>query len=130
MAPIGLVIKSVGIELPILPARIQRGGVWESTPRGVSYLSSSPLPGESGNSILYGHNWPNLLGSLPQVKPGSSIEIVFADGSRKKFVITFTSLVTPDQSHILAPTADSRITLYTCAGFLDSRRFVVTAIAQ
>jgi len=68
------------------------------------------------------------LGKLPKVKPGQEITIVFTDGSSKIFTIEYTSVVTPDQTHILNPTADSRITLYTCTGLFDNKRFVVTAV--
>ena len=42
-------------------------------------------------------------------------------------MIEYTQVVTPDQTHILAPSDDRRVTLYTCTGFLDRKRFVVTA---
>src|SRR5437763_330982 len=58
--PNRLTISSVNIDLPILPAGIHNGA-WETTTDGVSYLTASPLPGEVGNSILYGHNWQSLI---------------------------------------------------------------------
>lgn len=125
--PSKLIIKDFELELPIYPASLD-GGKWQATTQGVSYLTSSAVPGDIGNSILYGHNWPNLLGKLPRVKPGQEITIVFTDGSSKNFNIEYTSVVTPDQTHILNPTADRRITLYTCTGLFDNKRFVVTAV--
>lgn len=125
--PIALIIKDLELELPIYSASLD-GGKWQATTQGVSYLTSSAVPGELGNSILYGHNWPNLLGKLHKVKPGDEITIVFADASRKNFTIKYTSVVTPDQTHILNPTADRRLTLYTCTGLFDNKRFVVTAV--
>lgn len=127
--PIGITIPSVSISLPIIPSKIVNGQ-WEATTKGVSYLTSSSVPGEYGNSILYGHNWENLLGGLPRVKPGQLIEIIYDDGSKKIFEIEYTVTVTPDQTHILAPSLDKRITLYTCTGFLDSKRFVVVGILK
>lgn len=121
-------IPDLRIALPIIAAIHTKS--WEVTSEGVSYLTSSPIPGEMGNSILYGHNWPNLLGRLTQARPGQLIEIRFSDGSQKEFEIKYTAEVTPDQSHILSQTQDHRITIYTCSGFLDSKRFVVVAIAR
>ncbi|MBI4067574.1 sortase [Candidatus Gottesmanbacteria bacterium] len=126
-SPQVLIIESLGIRLPIIPAKISKSR-WEATSEGVSFLSSSSIPGEIGNSILYGHNWPNILGKLTQAKPGQSIEVIFSDNTKKEFLIEFTSIVTPDEIHILDQTKDIRLTLYTCTGFLDSKRFVVTAI--
>ncbi len=125
--PIRLSIPSQHIDLPIFPTTITKT-VWGDTKQGVSYLTSSPIPGTIGNSIIYGHNWPNLLGPLTKVKPGEKITVRFADGQKVIFTVKFTSIVTPDQTHVLEKTDDARLTLYTCTGFFDSKRFVVTAI--
>lgn len=124
-----LVIKDLGIELSIFSAKVEKNR-WPATTKGVSFLSASSLPGEKGNSILYGHNYPNLLGKLTKVKAGQEIEIVFDNGIKKTFVVEFTQVVTPDQTYILSQTDDARLTLYTCTGFLDTKRFVVTAILK
>ncbi len=124
-----LVMKELGIELPIIPSRIVRNN-WEATTQGVSYLSSTAIPGQVGNSVLYGHNWQNLLGRLTRAKPGESLDIVFENGDRKEFIIEYTQVVSPEQTSIIQETADTRITLYTCTGFLDSKRFVVTALPK
>lgn len=124
--PKTFVIRDLGIDLPVYSATINNGK-WKASPDGVSYLSSSPLPGDRGNSIIYGHNWESILGKLTKAQPGQEIEITFEDGTTKTFVIEYTSVVTPDQTHILNPTDDYRITVYTCIGFLDTKRFVVVA---
>ncbi len=125
-APVRISIPSLNIDNAVFPASIKKGN-WEATTKGISYLSSTPVPGQSGNSILYGHNWPSILGNLTKIKPGEKIEIVMNTGGRKVFTVKFTSVVDPSQTHILSQTTDARITLYTCTGFLDSKRFVATA---
>ena len=127
LEPSAIIIRDLAIELDIYPASI-KSGKWEATSKGVSYLSSTPVPGEIGNSVIYGHNWKSILGNLVKAKPGQAIEILYSDGSMKKFEVKFTQVVTPDQTEILNQTDDVRITLYTCTGFLDTKRFVVTAI--
>lgn len=127
--PISLTIPSLGINLPIFPAKIV-GNKWETTKEGLSYLSSSPLPGNLGNSVIYGHNWSNLLGNLDQVKPGDEIIITSSDTNTYRYLVHFVSVVTPDESHIYSNTPDYRLTLYTCTGFLDSKRLVLTAILE
>lgn len=124
--PVAISIQSQKIELPIIPSEI-RNNKWEATTKGVSYLKGSALPGEKGNSILYGHNWPNLLGNLSKVKPGDKITINFQDNSSKDFLVEYTAKVKPDQTSVLESSLDNRITLYTCSGFLDSLRLVVVA---
>lgn len=126
LEPTGISISSAGIALPILPAEI-KGTKWESTTKGVSYLKSSAYPGETGNSILYGHNWPNLLGNLTRVKPGDTVTILYADNSSRDFLIEYTAQVKPEDTSVLKNSDDKRITVYTCSGFFDSKRFVVVA---
>lgn len=122
--PVSIRLSSLERTLPIIPATIQNNK-WDLTDRGVSYLTSSVLPGEQGNSILYGHNWTNLLGSLNKMRPGQNIEINYSNGMKRIFSIDTMVEVDPSQTNILNQTTDKRITLYTCSGFLDSKRLVV-----
>lgn len=125
--PEAITIKNVKINLPIYPARM-KNSEWPTTTQGASYLVSSPIPGEVGNSILYGHNWTSLFGPLQSVRPGDQVIITYADKTQKKFNIIYTSIVNPTQTSILEPSHDKRITLYTCTGFLDMQRFVAVGI--
>jgi LPXTG-site transpeptidase (sortase) family protein len=127
--PVLIKIPAIDIELQIIPSKIVNNQ-WESTKKGVSYLETSPIPGELGNSIIYGHNYPNLLKDLTKVKVGDEISVVFENGGERKFEVIFTQEVGPDQSTILNATGDRRVTIYTCSGFLDSKRFVVTTILK
>ena len=120
-------IPSINATLPIVPSVIH-GKSWETTSRGVSYLKTTPLPGTKGNSVIYGHNWKSILGNLPQVKPGQRIIITMNDGAKKEFKVEYTATVEPSQTYIIDNTKDSRVTIYTCTGFLDSKRFVVVAL--
>lgn len=124
--PVALIIPGLAIHLPIIPTEI-KNKKWQTTDLGVSYLKSSAVPGEQGNSIFYGHNWNSLLGNLVHIKSGQQLTIVFADGSKKKFRVQYIGVVSPSQESILKDTTDKRVTLYTCTGFLDSKRFVVVA---
>ena len=127
--PVNLHISSLDIDLPIYESEI-KDKKWEVSNKGVSFLKSSVLPGDKGNSILYGHNWTNLLGNLTKIKTGEVVEIVFSDNTKKEFVVTLIQEVDPDDISILNNTNDNRITIYTCSGFLDSKRFVVVALLK
>lgn len=129
MAPTRVTISSVGIDLPIYKATIDNN-IWPTTDLGASYLTSSPLPGTLGNSIIYAHNWRSLFGKLVNAKVGDKVVITYPNNTKKTFVIEYTSIVTPNDSTILAPSKDERITLYTCTGFLDSHRFVAVAVLK
>jgi LPXTG-site transpeptidase (sortase) family protein len=127
--PKRIIIKNLNIDIPVYTASI-KNNIWETSTLGANYLVSSPIPGERGNSILYAHNWEKLFGNLVGSKPGDIIEIDYANSSKKIFIVTETAIVPPTQSNILMQSKDTRITLYTCTGFLDSSRFVVTALLK
>lgn len=126
LRPVTVRIPSLSIDLPVHTATIEKGK-WPASPTGIMHLSSSPIPGEWGNSILYGHNWQNLFGPMKKIQKGDLVEVELSSGETRMFEVVMTDTVTPDQTHILSQSEDARLTLYTCTGFLDRKRFVVTA---
>ncbi|MBI1863263.1 sortase [Candidatus Microgenomates bacterium] len=127
--PERIVIKRIGIDVPVVsvPSFENR---WEISPEGASYLETSPLPGTQGNSIIYGHNWSSIFQHLTNVKPGDFIEVYMSDKTRRVFGVTATQTVDPSATEVLKPASDRHLTLYTCTGFLDTKRFVVSATLQ
>lgn len=97
---------------------------WAISQTGVSYLTSSALPG-SGNTVIYGHNTRDILGGLWKVQEGDYIYLVLATGDIVKYQIFERKEIDPTQVEILNQTQDSRLTIYTCSGFLDDARFVI-----
>ena len=103
------------------------GDRWTTSQTGVSYLTSSALPGKIGNTVVYGHNTQDILGGLWRVHEGDYIYVVLAGGDFVKYQVTEEKEIEPTQVDILNQTDDSRLTLYTCSGFLDTARFVLVA---
>ncbi len=129
ISPSRITISSAGIDLPVYSASIV-DRQWDISKEGVSYLSSTPLPGSLGNSVYYGHNWHNLLGDLKKVKPGDLIVVKNNNGDEFIYIVHFVSVVSSNETHIYQNTSDYRLTIYTCTGLLDSKRLVVTGILQ
>jgi len=129
LLPTSLSISALDIHLPVVPAA-HKEGHWETTTKGVSFLTSSANPGEIGNSIFYGHNYKNILGNLKKAKPGDNIAVNKSDGSIQNYRVEYVQVVSPDTVGILDSAGDRRLTLYTCTGFLDSKRLVVTAFPK
>lgn len=127
ITPTRLTISTAEIDLPVFSASII-DKQWDISREGISYLSSTPLPGRQGNSVFYGHNWHNLLGNLKKVTPGDTIVVTNNNGDQFKYIIHFVSVVSSNETHIYQNTPDYRLTIYTCTGVLDSKRLVVTAI--
>ena len=100
---------------------------WSISEGGVSFLTTSARPGTTGNSVFYGHNRKEILGGLSSLKIGEPIYIVMDNGEFVKYEVYETKEIKPEEVEILNQSADSRLTIYTCSGFLDTARFVVLA---
>lgn len=102
-------------------------GEWTISPDKVSYLLNSARPGDPGNIILYGHNKREILGNIRALKGGEKITLTLNNGVKRIYVVKKIVEVSPAQTELLIPTTTEILTLYTCSGPLDSRRFVVQA---
>ena len=98
---------------------------WIVAKSGVSYLTTSGELGQAGNVVLYGHNTKDVLGGLWKVQNGDIVEVYDSQGKVYKYQIFERKEVKPNAVEILVQTDDSRLTIYTCSGFLDTARFVV-----
>jgi len=125
-APVRIFIPKIGRYLMIENGKVVNDR-WEVSERGVSYLSSTPVPGQVGNTVMYGHNKDAILGRIQNLVAGDNIYILGNKGTIYKYTVFETKGITPQQVEILNQTDDKRLTLYTCSGFLDQARFVVVA---
>jgi LPXTG-site transpeptidase (sortase) family protein len=114
------------IDRDITPQAIV-SGQWATANDTVSYLLSSARPTESGNIILYGHNYAHILSNLRLVPLGTQVELTLGSGVKRQYVVTQTAQVPPSNTSYLQPKNSETLTIYTCAGILDSERFIVQA---
>jgi LPXTG-site transpeptidase (sortase) family protein len=119
-------IPSVAIDLPVTEAEIVNN-VWQVSSTGISHLSLSVVPGMPGNSIFYGHNWARLLGNLIKIKLGDEVIVSDKDNRSITFKVAKIVKVDPTDISILEGGSEPTLTLYTCSGFMDSKRLVVMA---
>jgi LPXTG-site transpeptidase (sortase) family protein len=100
----------------------------------VGHQEDSVNPGEPGNSVFNGHlttiNAGHVFARLRELKPGDVI-YVFTKTHRLTWTVEQVYTTDNDDNSFIAPTDDTRITLYTCDGHLlplehdYSNRFVV-----
>ncbi len=124
--PVSISVSRLKINLPVVEEQLKNHS-WPTTSKGVAWLDSSAVPGTQGNSILYGHNWTNLLGGLVYIKPGDLVKVQYANNSFKSFTVQSTAKVSPQDTSILGSSNDRRLTIYTCTGLFDQQRFVAVA---
>jgi LPXTG-site transpeptidase (sortase) family protein len=125
--PVKIAIQWFLIDVPI-EEEVYHAGTWTISPTEASHLADSASPGEPGNDIIYGHNTRQILGNIRALKGGELIHVTTADGIDHVYTITRMEEVDPSQTAALEPTTTETLTLFTCSGFLDSRRFVVQAV--
>ena len=124
--PTHLKIPRFGVDLEIREAAII-DGVWQISPDSASHLNVSSGLGVSGNTVIYGHNKTSIFGPIRWTSPGDLIELTGEDSVIYTYKIEKTIEVEPDNLEYVLPKNEEVLTVYTCSGFLDSKRFVVVA---
>jgi len=100
---------------------------WTDSKTEAIYYAGSATPLAGGNTIIYAHNTANLFGKLKQVKVGDVVALRLSDGTIRQYQVKSTQVVDPSNVEPLQPSQTEKLTLYTCAGWLDSQRLVVVA---
>lgn len=124
--PTFIEIPSVGVKLPIEESAI-KDGVWEISYKGASHLDKSANPGQNGNIVIYGHNKNSIFGPIRWIKEGDEIKVTDVSGKEYTYKVAKTLVTNPDDIQYVLPKDKETLTLYTCTGFLDSKRQIVVA---
>lgn len=104
------------------------GDRWSISENHASFLTSSARPGEKGNIIIYGHNKRSIMGNIRAFKGKEIITLTTEDGTKREYRVTEMHEVSPTETKFLQPTEEEVLTLYTCSGFWDRKRFIVRAV--
>lgn len=123
--PIGILIPGLSVDLPIKESKVING-YWEVADSTANHGEGSASPGENGNIVIFAHAKPNLFAPLRDIKKGDTIYILTND-KWYRYSVKETKLVDPSQTEVIKPTTSEVLTLYTCSGFLDSKRLIVKA---
>ncbi len=118
-----LILNKVGVGLAAVPLT---QGRWQVPEEEAAYLVGSGLPGSGGNIVVYGHNKDSIFGGLKKVEVGEIVRLVTDEGTYE-YAVTHLETVEPTAVEWLEPTEAEVLTLYTCTGFLDSKRLIVRA---
>lgn len=124
--PVRVVIPSTKIDLEVKPSKVI-GGVWEIHEDAAGFGLGSALPGREGNSVIFAHARPKLFLPLRKIKINDLISVKTKDDRWYSYVVVEKKEVSPNQIEVIAPTVDKTLTLFTCSGFVDSKRLIVVA---
>lgn len=124
--PVHIEIPDLKIDLPVEEGGIQEG-IWSVSEKGATHLNISENPGGKGNIVIYGHNKNKLFGPIRWIKNDTIIKILNEDGIEYDYKVTEKVEVKPTDLSYVLPKNEEVLTLYTCTGFADSKRLIVTA---
>ncbi len=141
-APTRLVIKSVGIDTPVVPVAwtvVEQNGlefsVWSVAEYAAGWHQTSALPGQAGNTVMSGHH--NIKGEvfryLVDVQEGDEVDLYVGDTVYPYFVEQKLILkekgeppeVRRQNAQWIAPTNDVRVTLVTCWPYTNNTHRVI-----
>jgi sortase A len=121
-----LIIKSLGMR-----EKIFEGESIYTVNRGVWRRPHTSTPDQGGNTVMVGHRFTysgqSVFYNLDKVKQGDEIT-VFWNSKAYTYVVDGIGVVPPEAVEVEAPTAEPRLTLYTCAPLLTAKdRLVIRA---
>jgi LPXTG-site transpeptidase (sortase) family protein len=123
--PLRIVIPSVSIDLSIIEAPVV-AGYWELSETTASHGVGSANPGQIGNTVIFAHARTGLFAPLRNIKKSQLIYVLTKD-RWYRYQVDQIKEVKETQTQVVAPTTSETLTLFTCSGFLDSKRLIVTA---
>ncbi len=123
--PLRIIIPQINIDLAVIEAPVING-YWETSETTASHGMGSANPGENGNIVIFAHAREGLFLPLSSIKKYVSIYI-FTNTAWHAYRVRSIQDVTPQNTTVISPTDSETLTLFTCSGFLDSKRLVVTA---
>jgi LPXTG-site transpeptidase (sortase) family protein len=124
--PVRILIPKRDIDLKVVDARIING-YWELSESTASYGLGSGTPGTKSNTVIFAHARTGLFYNLKDVQINDVI-YVFTKNNWYRYKVNKITAVFPNQTEVIKPTKNEVLTLYTCTGFYDEKRLIVTAI--
>jgi LPXTG-site transpeptidase (sortase) family protein len=123
--PVRILIPSLEIDLLVTPSKLVNG-YWEVSENSASFGLGSAHPGTIGNTVIFAHAKEDLFLPLKNITFGKDI-YVLTSYRWYRYKVEEIREVLPADVYVVKKTQDNRLTLFTCTGFLDSKRLVVIA---
>jgi sortase A len=120
-------IPRIGVSVAVLQGTTSR-----TLRLGVGHISGTALPGERGNIGIAGHR-DTYFRALKDIRKDDEIQLQTSTGI-VRYVVDWNQITVPSDVGVLAPTAESSLTLITCYPFYyigaAPKRFIVHAHRQ
>ena len=123
--PVRLRIPSIGVDTSLMQLGLEADGAVEAPPsyQKAGWFTGSARPGQAGPAVLLGHvdttAGPAVFFRLQELRPGDSVEVFRADGTKVTFRVSGQQEVAKSRfptDLVYAPTLDPSLRLVTCGG--------------
>jgi LPXTG-site transpeptidase (sortase) family protein len=114
-----IIITSLGIDAPIIYTdSTTEAGFQEALRQGVVHYPGTALPGQPGNSYLFGHSsdlpwskgqYKTVFAKLPDIKNGDEIKVSNQRGEAFVYRVFETRIIDPKDTSVLAQDKSRRI---------------------
>jgi sortase A len=126
--------QAIRIQVPAIhiDAPVVQGDGWEQLKKGVAQHVGTADPGKTGNMVLSAHNdiFGEIFRYLDQLKVGDQV-ILFTNQRTYTYLVVDSKIVEPTDVEVMAPTAQSTVTLVSCYPYMvDNQRIVIVARLQ
>jgi LPXTG-site transpeptidase (sortase) family protein len=120
-----VIIPKINVEIPVVydVPTIEEGAVETGLERGVVHYASTPLPGQQGNAVIFGHSSNNIFNKgqykfafvlLSRLETGDTFYLT-KDSKRYTYRVYEKKIVAPTSVEVLGPAAKpNTATLITC----------------
>jgi sortase A len=121
-----IIIPKINVEVPLVfdAPSIEEDVIQEALEDGITHYPTTPMPGETGNSVLFGHSSNNILNRgqykfafvlLNRLENGDTFMIEH-EGVRYTYRVFESRIVPPTEISVLDPhpEKDSVVSLITC----------------
>lgn len=127
--PVRLQISAIDVDSTLMALGLRGDGEMEVPPGGfpAGWYTGGPTPGEVGPAVIAGHidlNGPGVFHKLGSLKPGSTITITRADGSKPVFRVDRTTQFPKDKfptEQVYGDIDHAGLRLITCGGSFDTQ---------
>ncbi len=131
-APEGEAIALIKIPRISVEKAVVQGVSLPDLKKGPGHYPTTPMPGQPGNVAIAGHRttYGAPFFRLDEMQGGDPITVTTRQGAFR-YEVTERRVVRPDETDVLNPTDDNRLTLTTChPRFSAAQRLVVVAVLK
>jgi len=125
LPPERIIIPALNIDIMVKESKIVNG-YWEVFSDSAGFGLGSSYPDEKGNQVIFAHAREGLFLPLRNAKIGQNV-LIFTKEKWFEYRISNIKEVLPSQTDVINPSTEEMLTLYTCSGFSDSKRLIISA---